>query len=51
MVASPRLPDSSCAKSKGVLSYDADGSGKGAAIKFAQITKGLVIDHKNFFVI
>jgi Ca2+-binding RTX toxin-like protein len=38
-------------KAKGVLSYDADGSGKGAAVKFAQITKGLVIDHKDFFVI
>jgi Ca2+-binding RTX toxin-like protein len=38
-------------KSKGALYYDADGSGKGAAVKFAQLKKGLVIDHKDFFVI
>ncbi len=38
-------------KAKGVLSYDADGSGKGAAVKFAQLKKGLMIDHKDFFVI
>jgi Ca2+-binding RTX toxin-like protein len=38
-------------KAKGTLSYDADGSGKGAAVKFAQLKKGVVIDHKDFFVI
>jgi Ca2+-binding RTX toxin-like protein len=38
-------------KAKGVLYYDADGSGKGAAVKFAQLKKGLAIDHKDFFVI
>jgi Ca2+-binding RTX toxin-like protein len=38
-------------KAKGALYYDADGSGKGAAVKFAQLKKGLAIDHKDFFVI
>jgi Ca2+-binding RTX toxin-like protein len=38
-------------KAKGVLYYDADGSGSGAAVKFAQLKKGLVIDHKDFFII
>jgi hypothetical protein len=38
-------------KAKGVLYYDADGSGKGAAVKFAQIKKGLAIDHKDFFIV
>ena len=38
-------------KAKGVLYYDADGSGKGAAVKFAQLKKGLAIDHKDFFII
>jgi Ca2+-binding RTX toxin-like protein len=38
-------------KAKGVLYYDADGSGKAAAVKFAQLKKGLVIDHKDFFII
>ena len=38
-------------KAKGVLSYDADGSGKGAAVKFAQLAKGTILDHKDFFII
>jgi hypothetical protein len=38
-------------KAKGALYYDADGSGKGAAVKFAQIAKGTVLDHKDFFII
>ena len=38
-------------KTKGYLYYDADGSGKGAAILSAKIKKGTVIDHKDFFVI
>jgi Ca2+-binding RTX toxin-like protein len=38
-------------KAKGVLYYDADGSGKGAAIKFAQITKGAAITFNDFFVV
>jgi Ca2+-binding RTX toxin-like protein len=38
-------------KAKGYLYYDADGSGKGAAVLFAKIKKGTVIDHKDFFVI
>ncbi len=36
----------------GVLSYDADGSGKGKAVEFAQIAKNLrSISEKDFFVI
>jgi hypothetical protein len=38
-------------KAKGALYYDADGSGKGAAVKFAQLKKGLAIDHTDFFII
>jgi Ca2+-binding RTX toxin-like protein len=38
-------------KKTGVLSYDADGSGNGQAIEFAQIKKGLAITYKDFFVI
>lgn len=36
---------------KGVLSYDADGSGPKAAIQFAVLKKGLALTHKDFFVI
>ncbi|MGO4572869.1 beta strand repeat-containing protein [Microvirga sp. 2TAF3] len=36
---------------KGVLYYDADGSGGGAAIKFATIKKGLKMTAADFFVI
>jgi Ca2+-binding RTX toxin-like protein len=35
----------------GVLAYDADGSGKGAAVEFAQLKKGLALTYKDFFVI
>jgi Ca2+-binding RTX toxin-like protein len=35
----------------GVLSYDADGSGKGKAIEFAQLSKKLAMTNKDFFVI
>ena len=36
----------------GVLSYDADGSGKGKAVEFAQLSKKLTtLSHKDFFVI
>jgi Ca2+-binding RTX toxin-like protein len=38
-------------KKTGVLSYDADGSGKGQAVEFAQLKKGLAPTHKDFFVI
>jgi Ca2+-binding RTX toxin-like protein len=38
-------------KAKGALSYDADGSGKGAAVKFAQITKGTVLGYNDFLII
>jgi Ca2+-binding RTX toxin-like protein len=38
-------------KAKGALYYDADGSGRSGAVKFAQLKKGLVIDHKDFFII
>ncbi|WP_262030216.1 calcium-binding protein [Microvirga sp. Mcv34] len=38
-------------KKTGVLSYDADGSGKGQAIEFAQLKKGLSLTYKDFFVI
>jgi Ca2+-binding RTX toxin-like protein len=34
---------------KGLLSYDADGAGKGKAILFAKLKAGL--EHKDFFVI
>ncbi len=36
-------------KTKGHLSYDADGSGKGKAVLFAKLKAAL--DHKDFFVI
>ncbi|MXQ10803.1 calcium-binding protein [Microvirga makkahensis] len=35
----------------GALYYDADGSGKGAAVKFAQLTKNLKITYADFYVI
>jgi Ca2+-binding RTX toxin-like protein len=38
-------------KKTGVLSYDADGSGKGQAIEFAQLKKGLVLKYDDLFVI
>ena len=38
-------------KKAGVLSYDADGSGKGKAIEFAQVKKGLALSHLDIFVI
>jgi serralysin len=37
-------------KAKGHLYFDADGSGKGAAILFAKVDKGTFIDHTDFFV-
>jgi len=36
---------------KGVLLYDADGSGKGRAVEIATLSKNLAITHKDFFVI
>lgn len=36
---------------KGVLYYDADGSGSKAAIQFASLKKGLALTYKDFFVI
>ncbi|HEY8381590.1 MAG TPA: hypothetical protein VIL09_05505 [Microvirga sp.] len=38
-------------KDTGVLLYDADGTGKAAAIKFAQLSKGLSMGYGEFFVI
>jgi VCBS repeat-containing protein len=38
-------------KAKGVLSYDADGSGKGKAVEIASLSKKLAITYKDFFVI
>jgi hypothetical protein len=38
-------------KAKGVLLYDADGSGEGKAVEFAAITKNLTMTYKDFFVI
>jgi Ca2+-binding RTX toxin-like protein len=38
-------------KSTGVLSYDADGSGSGKAVEFAQLKKGLSMTYKDFFII
>jgi Ca2+-binding RTX toxin-like protein len=38
-------------KATGALYYDIDGSGKGAAVKFAQLTKGTVLAHDDLFVI
>ncbi|WP_157961489.1 calcium-binding protein [Microvirga flavescens] len=36
---------------KGVLYYDADGSGKGKAVEFASVSKNLAMTYKDFFVI
>ncbi|WP_404291242.1 hypothetical protein ACD578_04480 [Microvirga sp. RSM25] len=38
-------------KKTGVLSYDADGSGNGQAVEFAQLKKGLALKYNDFFVI
>jgi Ca2+-binding RTX toxin-like protein len=38
-------------KATGALYYDADGSGKGAAVKFAQLKKGAVLAYDDLFVI
>jgi Ca2+-binding RTX toxin-like protein len=38
-------------KKTGVLSYDADGSGKGQAVEFAQLKKGLSLTCKDFFIV
>jgi hypothetical protein len=38
-------------KKTGVVSYDADGSGKGKAVEFGQLDPGLKLTWKNFFVI
>jgi Ca2+-binding RTX toxin-like protein len=35
----------------GILSYDADGSGKGAAVAFAIVSKNLALTHKDFEII
>ncbi|MCG7394646.1 hypothetical protein MHY87_17210 [Microvirga sp. ACRRW] len=36
---------------KGVLYYDADGSGKGKAVEFAKIGKGLKMTYADFFIV
>jgi serralysin len=38
-------------KKTGALSYDADGSGAGAAVQIATLSKKLKMTHKDFFVI
>jgi Ca2+-binding RTX toxin-like protein len=38
-------------KTSGALYYDADGSGAGAAVKFAQFTKGTVLAYDDFYVL
>lgn len=38
-------------KAKGVLYYDADGSGKGKAVEIATLSKKLAMTYKDFFVI
>ncbi len=38
-------------RSAGKLYFDADGSGAGTAVQFAQITAGLVIDQNDFAVV
>jgi hypothetical protein len=38
-------------KAKGVLYYDADGSGQGKAVEIATLSKKLVMTYKDFFVI
>lgn len=38
-------------KKAGVLSYDADGSGKGQAVEFAQLSKNPTLKNTDFFII
>jgi Ca2+-binding RTX toxin-like protein len=38
-------------KDSGILYYDADGSGKGAAVAFATISKHLSLTYKDFYVV
>ncbi|MBF9235701.1 calcium-binding protein [Microvirga alba] len=38
-------------KKKGVLYYDADGDGKGAAVAFATVSKNLKMTEKDFFIV
>ncbi len=38
-------------KKTGVLSYDADGSGRGQAVEFAQLSKNLALTYKDFFIV
>jgi Ca2+-binding RTX toxin-like protein len=38
-------------KDSGVLYYDADGSGKGAAVAFATISKNLSMTNKDFYIV
>jgi Ca2+-binding RTX toxin-like protein len=38
-------------KNSGVLYYDADGSGKGASVAFATISKNLGMTHKDFYIV
>jgi serralysin len=38
-------------KAAGLLSYDADGAGAGAAVAFAQLKSGLALTYKDFLVI
>ena len=38
-------------KKTGILSYDADGSGRGKAVEFAKLAKNLKMTEKDFFVI
>lgn len=35
----------------GQLYYDADGSGKGAAVQFAQLSKNLMMTYKDFYIV
>ena len=42
---------SSTTRTRGVLYYDADGTGKGASVAFATISKNLALTNKDFFVI